>query len=260
MARQSAPSPFAHIRDLFTAAERKILDSSFGSALARATHEQVQAAARQARVLRDKWRDLSASQGRKTKRAAGAASAANARSHEKADAFHGAVERFEKRLAEAVAAVGATIGGKGLNHRAKARDKKIASRATRRTTPRPEKPAAVAARPAAAPQAPKAASVAKPASQAKPAVSSPAAPRAKAKPVAAAAPARAISKKARVGRAALVSPTGRQAIGLDRAAQRSARSAAKAGTYALGGATKRRASHLVATTKRNQARRDGRKR
>ena len=37
MARQSAPSPFAHIRDLFTAAERKILDSSFGHALARAT-------------------------------------------------------------------------------------------------------------------------------------------------------------------------------------------------------------------------------
>lgn len=244
MARQSAPSPFAHIRDLFTAAERKILDSSFGSALSRATHDQVQAAARQARILRDKWRDLSASQARKTKRAAGAASPANARSHEKADAFHGAVERFEKRLAEAVAAVGATIGGRGLNHRAKARDKKIASRATRRTTPRPEKPAAVVA----------------PAPLPKPAASPPAAPRAKAKAVAAPVRARAISKKARVGRGALASPTGQQAIGLDRAAQRSARSAAKAGTYALGGATKRRSSHLVATTKRNQARRDGRKR
>lgn len=260
MARQSAPSPFAHIRDLFTAAERKILDTSFGSALARATHEQVQAAARQARILRDKWRDLSAAQGRKTKRAAGAASSANARSHEKADAFHGALERFEKRLAESVAAVGATIGGKGMNHRAKARDKKIASRASRRTTPRPEKPAAVASRPAAATPEPKPARVAKPAPLPKPAVSPPSARQAKVKPVAAAAPARTISKKARGGRAALASPTGLQSVGLDRAKQRSARSAAKAGTFALGGANKRRASHLVATTKRNQARRDGRKR
>ena len=115
MARQSAPSPFAHIRDLFTAAERKILDSSFGHALARATHDQIHAASRQARILRDKWRDLSAAQGRKTKRTKGATSPANARSHEKADAFHAAVERFEKRLAELVATVGATIGGKGLH-------------------------------------------------------------------------------------------------------------------------------------------------
>lgn len=255
MARHSAPSPFAHIRDLFTAAERKILDSSFGSALARATHDQLNAASRQARSLRDKWRDLSASQGRKTKRASGAASTANARSNDKADAFHAAVERFEKRLAELVTTVGATIGGKGTHPRAKARDKKIASRASRRTAPRPEKPVAATPRPAAAP-APK------PAPAVKPAAAAPAARPPVVKPIAApAAPrGRVISKKARVSRAGLVPQTGTQPVGLDRAKQRSARSAAKAGTFTLGGAKTRRTTHLVATTKRNQARRDGRKR
>lgn len=255
MARTSAPSPFAHIRDLFTAAERKILDSSFGSALAKATHDQINAASRQARILRDKWRDLSSAQGRKTKRASGAAASANARSREKADAFHGAVERFEKRLADLVATVGATIGGKGSHPRAKARDKKISTRAARRTSPRPQKPLSQP-RPAAVAQNPEPPAAAKPATSA-------AAPRAAATRAAEPAKAprgRAVSKKARIPLAALLPLSGTRGVSLDRGKQRSARSAAKAGAYALGGAKTRRTTHLVATTKRNQARRDGRKR
>ena len=120
----STTSPFAHLRDLFTATEKKILDSSFGTALADATHTQIEAAAKQARILRDKWRDLTAGQGRKTKRAAAPVSAANNRSNEKADVFHAAVERLEKRLGELAAAVGGILPGKVTTARAKARDKK----------------------------------------------------------------------------------------------------------------------------------------
>ena len=140
----STTSPFAHLLDLFTAAERKILDSSFGQALSSATHTQIDAAAKQARVLRDKWRDLTAGQGRKTKRAAAPVKAANSRSNEKADVFHGAVERLEKRLGELAAAVGGILPGKVTTARAKARDKKISGRAVRRTTERPVAPAAPA--------------------------------------------------------------------------------------------------------------------
>ena len=65
MAKKSTAttSPFDHLRELFTAAERRVLDSSFGTALASATHTQIEAATKQARVLRDKWRDLTAGQG-----------------------------------------------------------------------------------------------------------------------------------------------------------------------------------------------------
>lgn len=251
MARQSA-SPIAHIRDLFTAAERKLLDSSFGSALAGATQSRIEAAARQARSLRDKWRDLSASQGRKTKRAGAASTRANARSHEKADAFHAAVERFERRLAELVSAVGATLGGKAKNPKAKARDKVIAGRAARRTAPRPEAPAPKRPAPAKAPVA--AAPVAKVETvPAAPAASKKAAPPAP-------APVASISRKARVNRAALVPQAAAQPIRLDGSKQRSARTAAKAKRIAIEGAKTRRSAHVVATGKRNQARRDGRKR
>jgi hypothetical protein len=140
----STTSPFAHLRDLFTATEKKILDSSFGTALADATHTQIEAAAKQARILRDKWRDLTAGQGRKTKRAAAPVSAANSRSNEKADVFHAAVERLEKRLGELAAAVGGILPAKVTTARAKARDKKISGRAVRRTTERPVAPAAPA--------------------------------------------------------------------------------------------------------------------
>jgi len=102
MARKPAraASPIAPIRDLFTASERRLLETSFGTGLARATQAELESATRQARILRDKWRGLSAKQGRATKRVAGAASTANARSQEKAGAFGDAVARLERRLAE----------------------------------------------------------------------------------------------------------------------------------------------------------------
>lgn len=258
MARKPAraASPIAPIRDLFTASERRLLETSFGTGLARATQADLESATRQARILRDKWRGLSAKQGRATKRVAGAASTANARSQEKAGAFGDAVARLERRLAELVATAGVAVGGKASNARAKARDKTIAGRAARRTTPRPEKPAVVAPVPRPIPRP-----VAAPAA--------PAAPRAAAAPARAAAPAkpkrvktteRTISKKARVGRKAIAGIAPAQSTRFDQAGQRSAGAAAKAGRFAVQGATTHRKAHLAATGKRSQARRDGRKR
>lgn len=253
MARKSArpASPIAPKSDLFTASERRLLETSFGTGLARASHAELETAARQARILRDKWRGLSAKQGRATKRAAGATSAANARSREKAGAFGDAVARLERRLAEMVASSGITVGGKAANARARARDKTIAARAARRTTPRPEKPAVVApalrpiARPVAPPPAPRVAVAPAPAP---------------AKPKRVKTTERTISKKARVGRKGIAGVAPAQSLGIDRAGQRSAGAAAKAGRFALQGATTHRKAHLAATGKRNQARRDGRKR
>jgi len=263
MAKKSpaAPSPFAHLRDLLTAAERKVLDSSFGSALANATHAQVEAATKQARVLRDKWRDLTAGQERKTKRAAGPVKGANSRSHEKADVFHEAVDRLEKRLGELVAAVGGMLPGKGTTARAKARDKKLSGRAARRTAERPVAPAAPARTILPPPARTKVALPPAPRRGAKPAavVAAPVAAATvapvKRKP---AKPAAVISKKARVNRAALAPAAGAQGIPLDRSKQRSALTAAKAGRLKLKGADTRRVGHTVARGKRQQAKRDGR--
>jgi len=262
-------SPFAHLRDLFTAAERKVLDSSFGTALTNATHTQVDAASKKARILRDKWRDLTAGQGRKTKRSAGSVTAANSRSVEKADVFHAAVDRLEKRLGELAAAVGGMLPSKVTTARAKARDKKISGRASRRTADRPVAPAAPARTIAAPPVRTKVALPPAPRRGAKPAVAATPAPAAAvaavaapvkrkiAKP-AAGIPAPAISKKARINRAALTTAAGAQAVSLDRSKQRAALTAAKAGRLKLKGADSRRAAHTIAQGKRNQAKRNGR--
>jgi len=272
MAKKSAAttSPFAHLRDLFTAAERKVLDSSFGTALASATHTQIEAATKQARVLRDKWRDLTAGQGRKTKRAAAPVTEANSRSHEKADVFHAAVDRLENRLGELAAAVGGMLPGKGTTARAKARDKTIAGRKARRTAIKPEAPAPrVKPIPAPAPIAKvavpksrpaKVARKAKPAPASKPAAV-PAAPTAVAvPPVAAPRTVRTISKKTHIDRLGVSGRTGTQSVRLDQAKQRSALTAAKAGRLALKGADTRRAAHTMSRGKKNQARRDSRSR
>ena len=261
-------SPFAHLRDLFTAAELKILDSSFGPTLANATHTQIEAAAKQARALRDKWRDLAANQGRKTKRAAAPVTAANSRSNEKIDVFHGALERLEKRLGELAAAVGGVLPGKVTTARAKARDKKISGRAVRRTTERPVAPAAPAQKIAPPPVPAKVALPPTPRRGAKPAAAAVAAPVVApvAKPEKSAAltkrkavkPAATISKKARVNRAALTPAAGAQGVALDRTKQRSAVTAAKAGRLKLEGANTRRLGHTVASGKRQQAKRNGR--
>lgn len=92
-------------RKLLNRAEKQFFDSSFGAALAKHTHAQVQAATKQARILRNKWRDLYQSQSRSAKRSGRATEAANARTRDKHDILAGIVERFEKRLAELQSAV-----------------------------------------------------------------------------------------------------------------------------------------------------------
>lgn len=94
----------AHIvesaRKLLSRAEKQFFDSSFGTALAKHTHAQVQAAAKQARILRNKWRDLYKQQSRSAKRSGQATEATNARTRDKHDILAGVVERFEKRISE----------------------------------------------------------------------------------------------------------------------------------------------------------------
>jgi|LakMenEpi03Aug12_release.lakeMendotaPanAssembly.Ray.scaffolds.fasta_scaffold53962_4 hypothetical protein len=87
-------------RTLLTRAEKQFFDSSFGAALAKHTQAQVQAAMKQARILRNKWRDLLQQQSRSAKRSGRATEAANARTRDKHDILAGVVTRFEKRIAE----------------------------------------------------------------------------------------------------------------------------------------------------------------
>jgi hypothetical protein len=90
---------------LLTGAEKKFFNSSFGTALAKHSHAQVEATVKQARILRNKWRDLYAGQSRTAKRSGRATAAANVRTREKHDLLTDVVARFEKRLAELKAAV-----------------------------------------------------------------------------------------------------------------------------------------------------------
>lgn len=216
-------------KDLLTGTEKRFFDSSFGTSLAKATHAQVQAAIKQTRILRNKWRDLYQEQTRLAKRggkaAAGAgAGAGNARTQDKHEIFAAAVERFEKRLAELQKYV---TGASAAPKAAPAKAAKVA--------PKPVKKAAakraVAKKPVAAAQV-------------------------SAKPV------RAISKKARQAAAleSLAKSPATQAIRFDGAKQRSALTAAKAGRIKLQGLDGRRGGHVAARGKRAQARRDMRSR
>ncbi|MEI6240221.1 MAG: hypothetical protein WCR51_07520 [Planctomycetia bacterium] len=99
------PHVIEKARALLTGAEKKFFNSSFGATLAKHSHAQVEAAVKQARILRNKWRDLYASQSRTAKRSGRATAAANVRTREKHDLLADAVARFEKRLAELKAAV-----------------------------------------------------------------------------------------------------------------------------------------------------------
>jgi hypothetical protein len=244
-------------RELFTAAEKRIFDSSLGASLAKATHEQVAAASKQARSLRDKWHALTSGQQRANKRRAAArVDVAASRSREKLDLFHGAVARFERRLAELSATVTAkrTPAKVRLKTDAgqKGRGKKIVTRASRRTAARPTLPA----RPAKA-AAPAAGIVEqtlrKVVAAANPTVPPAPAPRP-------AADSRKVSKKVRNAglRAALGAQAGNQAIQFDRAKQRSAATAAKARRLAVQGLDTRRSGHAAARVKIKQAKRDQR--
>ena len=206
---------------LLTKAEKSFLDSSIGQSLAKATHVQVQAAAKQARVLRKKWRDLYESQMRSTKRTAGAATRpTNARSLEKHNLFSAAVIRLEKRLAELASLVTSSPVSKSLAKKTVAASKKVGLVAKR----------------------------VKVAAQAK------IAPRAK---IAARVSARASRAAVRADLSALSTT---QAIQFDRVKQRSALTAAKAGRIKQEGLGTRRLGHAAARGKRTQARRDTRSR
>ena len=206
---------------LLTKAEKSFLDSSIGQSLAKATHVQVQAAAKQARVLRKKWRDLYESQMRSTKRTAGAATRpTNARSLEKHNLFSAAVIRLEKRLAELASLVTSSPVSKSLAKKTVAASKKVGLVAKR----------------------------VKVAAQAK------IAPRAK---IAARVSARASRAAVRADLSALSTT---QAIQFDRVKQRSALTAAKAGRIKQEGLGTRRLGHAAARGKRAQARRDTRSR
>lgn len=213
-------------KDLLTGAEKKFFDSSFGTSLAKATQAQVQSAVKQARILRNKWRDLYQEQTRSAKRggkAGAGAGAGNARTQDKHEIFAAAVERFEKRLDELKKYVtGAASAPKAAPKAAKA-------------APKPAKK-----------------SVAKRAVAKKPAVAA----QVSAKPV------KAISKKARQASAldSLAKSPATQAIRFDGAKQRSALTAAKAGRIKLQGLGAQRVSHIAARGKRAQARRDMRSR
>ena len=206
---------------LLTKAEKSFLDSSIGQSLAKATHVQVQAAAKQARVLRKKWRDLYESQMRSTKRTAGAATRpTNARSLEKHNLFSDAVVRLEKRLAELASLVISSPVSKSLAKKTVAASKKVGLVAKR----------------------------VKVAAQAK------IAPRAK---IAARVSARASRAAVRADLSALSTT---QAIQFDRVKQRSALTAAKAGRIKQEGLGTRRLGHAASRGKRTQARRDTRSR
>jgi len=241
---RSTPSPLDQFRSLLTAAERRVLQSSTGATIAKATKEQVEAAMKRARVLRDKWRDLQAAQTRSTKRSPRAGSAANDRTRAKHEVFDGAVKRLEARLAEFAAGVKAVVGRQGERFGAptkpsKAGRKRLArgSRASLRTALKAKTKELNRGRKSTGQQAPAAA-----ATVVKAVVASESASKKRKKPVA--------------PRAAVV----QKGLAFDPAKQRSAKAAAAAARLRFDGATTRRAGNALAATKRAQGRRDGRKR
>lgn len=246
MAKSSSVPGLDRVRELFTSAERAVLEATAGSTLLAASRKQVEKTLAQARSLRDKWRDLHASQARTTKRAAAAGPAANARSREKADMFTAAIDRLQARLAELglVAAPAKSAAGKSVT--------KAARQAGHRTTRASVKGklAATAAeinstrslRPAAKPAA---------------------------RPVVAVVPAVApapVAKSKKAGKkqrptakaAAVLAKGGGQPLRFDAVKQRSAK--ASATRIKLDGKLARRGSHTLAAGKRRQAARDQRSR
>lgn len=257
MAKSRKPaSTLDQVRSLLTAAEQQVLHSSMGATIAKATREQVEAAMKRARVLRDKWRDLHSAQTRTTKRSSKAAGAENQRTRAKHDVFDGAVKRLEARLAELAAGVKAVAGRQAARLGVAAKPtKKARTKAARegRAGVRSKLASAVAEMnrgrkgPAAKP-AVKAA--------AKPAVVAPAA--AVAKPVPSAGATKPGKKRKKP--VAPLAAVAQRGVAFDAAKQRSAKASAKAARLKFDGATTRRAGNALANTKRAQARRDGRRR
>jgi hypothetical protein len=263
-----------------TVAEQRVLDSTVGSSLTTATRNQLQAAIKQARTLRDKWRDLFNRQSLTTKKGAARTNdPANTRSLEKAELFGAAVKRLEARIEELAdgisAAVSGTRGGAKPSRTAAAKPaskavRKAGHRATRSSVRETlseavaginaagrrllgvAEPAAKQPKPAKATAGRKAAATgaaARPADKA----GKPAARPAKTAKA-------ATSKKARQAgklRALTASGTG-QAIHFDPKQQRSAKARGTVKQLKLDGLSTRRRGHTLAAGKRKQARRDGR--
>jgi hypothetical protein len=249
---RTAPSALDQVRTLLTAAENKVLASSMGATIAKATREQVDAAMKRARVLRDKWRDLHASQARSTKRTPKAGSAVNERTKAKHDVFDGAVKRLEARLAELTAGVKAAVGGQAARLSAATKPTKAArTKAARggRASVRHELKSAVAemnttrTKATPKPAAKRTAAAAAPAVAPKPAVV-----------------AKAAASKKRKKPVAPLAAVAQRGLAFDAAKQRSAKAKSTTARFKFDGATTRRAGNAMASTKRAQARRDGRRR
>jgi len=262
MAKSHKPvSPLDQVRSLLTAAEQNVLQSSMGSTIAKATREQVEAARVRARALRDKWRDLHDDQTRSTKRSPKAGGKVNLRSQEKHELFDGAVKRLEARLAEFAGGVRAVVGKQAARLAAAVKPAKTARTAATRasrasvrselkeaaaemTRKRKVKRSKVVAKGGA-----KAAAKA-----AAPAVAAPVAVTPVHKePVGA-------KLKKRKTPMALAAVAAQRQLKFDVAGQRSARASAVASRLKVDGAKTRRGGHAAASTKRSQARRDGRTR
>lgn len=242
-------------RDLFTAAERKLLAETAGAALDTADRAAVQDRLKRVRGLRDKWRDLLGHQTRKGKRSPQVVAEANARSHDKAALLQDAVTRLEKRLA---ALEGGAAGPAAAGRRSVKKSSRVAAHRATRAGVR----AAMAEKAADLNRARPPKPIAKPA--AKPAV----------KPVAASTVASPQPAVAAAGSGAKATGTRRQArppiaaavggpprtVGVDRSRQRAARAGAKQARLALKGVSTRRSGHVLASGKRAQARRDKRSR
>jgi hypothetical protein len=255
MAKSRTPeSALDQVRSLLTAAEQKVLQSSMGATIAKATREQVEAAMKRARDLRDKWRDLHAAQTRSTKRSTKAGTAANQRTRAKHDVFDGAVKRLEARFAEFAAGVKAAAGRQAARLGVATKPSKAArTRGARkgRASVRSELASAVTEMN----RAKRSTAATKPAT--KPAAKS-VATAAVAKPVSRAGAATPSKKRKRP-----VTPQGavtQRGIAFDAAKQRSAKASATAARLKFDGTTTRRAGSVLANTKRAQARRDGRRR
>ncbi|MFM7137604.1 MAG: hypothetical protein ACKO1M_11130 [Planctomycetota bacterium] len=259
-----------------TAAEQRVLDSTVGSALATATRNQLQNAIKQARGLRDKWRDLFNRQSLVSKKGAARTNdPANTRSLEKAELFSAAVKRLEARIEELAAGISAAVGGKrGGAKPSRAAAAKPASKSARKAGHRAARSSiretlseAVAGINAAgrrllgvAESAPKQQKSTKAAATRKAAPTAAARPATgtAARPVKTAKAAR--SKKARqAGKLKALSATDAgQAVHFDVRQQRSAKARATVTRLKLDGLSTRRRGHTLAAGKRKQARRDGR--
>lgn len=250
MAKSSSVPGLDRVRELFTSAERVVLEATAGSTLLAASRKQVEKTLAQARSLRDKWRDLHAGQARTTKRSAAAGPAANARSREKADMFTAAIERLDARLAELGlgAAPAKAAAGKSVTKAARQ-----AGHRTTRASVKGKLAAAAAEINSARGPRPAAKPAPRPVAAVVPAVA----------PATAAAP---IAKSKKAGKkqrpaakaAAVLAKGGGQLLRFDAVKQRSAK--ASATRLKLDGKLSRRGGHTAAAGKRRQAARDHRSR